>query len=165
VFPNGVLPREAIRDGDLRAVPPEVRLHTGETIFVPGPEGDRLRAFCEAYRIPLTHRPDVWDLLLEPFVDTEFTADADRRTRLELEALGFDTAEITEIRARFGSIMLAYNAVLWDWVHLGRFDLLEALTGRFAGDTRALEPSVYGDTYWWAMEVAERSAPAATPFD
>ncbi len=131
-------------------------MRTGETLFVPGRQCDELRAFGARYRIPLVQRTYVWDLLLEPYVSTEFTDAADRRTREELLAIAFTDEEITEIRARFGPAMTAYNGVLWDWVHLGLYDLLLALTGALTEREYALGPDEYRQTYWWAMEVADR---------
>ena len=56
--------------------------------------------------------------------------------------------------------MIAYNfgTGLWDWVHLGLMDLLEALSGPFAGRHRVPDDE-FASTYWWAMALADRAAP------
>ncbi len=164
VVTTGAVRAVDIRDADPRAAPPEVRLHTGETLFVSGAQQTELRTFCAEHGIPLRSRPDVWDALLQPFVDTEFTDGDDVRTAELLARFGIDVDEAAGIRARFGPAMVAYNlgTGLWDWVHLGLMDLLEALSGECAGEHR-LPPDAFAETYRWAMALADRSAGAAEP--
>ena len=166
VFPTGAVRAGAIRDADPRAAPPELRLHTGETLFVSGAQHSEPRTFCAGHGIPLRSRPDVWDALLQPFVDAEFTEGDDVRTAALLARFGIDVDETAGIRARFGPAMAAYNlgTGLWDWVHLGLMDLLEALSGELAGEHR-LPPDAFAETYRWAMALADRSAGAAEPVD
>jgi hypothetical protein len=162
VAPAGVVRARDIRDADpgVAVAPPEVRLTSGETVFVAGGH-DALRRFCGEHAVPLVRRPDVWSALLQPFVDTEFDGYWEARTHTELESYGITLDEIADIRARFAPVMVAYNAVLWDWVHLGLFDLLEALGGPVGG----ARPDELRDTYWWAMEIADRSRPLSEPLD
>ncbi|MFJ8958640.1 hypothetical protein ACIRG5_04575 [Lentzea sp. NPDC102401] len=76
----------------------------------------------------------------EPFLDTSFSA-----------------AQIAAIRARLTPLMRAYNfdSMLWDWTHLGLYDLLRALNGTLV---RPSSPATLGDpfeVYRWAMEIAD----------
>lgn len=59
-------------------------------------------------------RPDVWADLLEPFLDTKFTAEHRSATLDRLRQVGLTAAEVTRIRDRVGPLMLAYNAIHWD---------------------------------------------------
>jgi hypothetical protein len=158
VYPSGEVAPSAIRDHDPYGAPPEVRLHTGETLFIPGGRGAELKSFGQGHAAPLVRRTDVWDLLLEPFVDTEFDEAAQRRTEQGLLGVGVSLEEIAEIRNRFGPAMRAYNGVLWDWAHLGLYDLVHALGGALTAPELALDPDAYRDTYWWAMGIADRGA-------
>ncbi len=158
VYPSGEVTPSAMRDYDRYGAPPEVRLHTGETLFVPGSQGKELKSLGERHAVPLIRRTDVWDLLLEPFVDTEFDDAARARTEPELLGVGFSREDITKIRARFGPAMRAYNGVLWDWAHLGLYDLLHALAGALTAPEHALDPDAYRETYWWAMQIADRGS-------
>ena len=71
---------------------------------------------------------------------------------------GFGAAEVRGIRQRVGRRVLRYNAVLWDWCHLGLYDLLQALTSKCEaieayakyeqdaeGDARAIELRAQAD--------------------
>ncbi|MGH9225709.1 MAG: hypothetical protein ACRD2W_18425 [Acidimicrobiales bacterium] len=120
---------------------------------------DDLRAFCEEHAVPVRRRPDVWADLLEPFLDTEFTVADDERTATRLHQAGLDRDEIARIRAQVGDAMVAYNfgSMLWEWVHLGLFDLLEAHSGNLAGERFRLAADDFAELYRKAMAVADRS--------
>lgn len=161
MYPNATVPASAIRDADPLAAPSEVRLHTGETLFIAGARHHELRAFCERNDIPIRSRPDLWDALLQPFVDTEFTPELAAQASALLDEFGVSPEEAAAIRDRFAAPMVAYNfgTGLWDWVHLGLFDLLQAVSGPSAGEHR-LSTEDFAETYRWAMVLADRSAPA-----
>jgi hypothetical protein len=150
VYPHGTVAVADIRDVDPDAAPPEVRLRSGETLFVSARQRDDLRAFCEVHAIAVRRRPDVWADLLEPFLDTELTAADDERTASRLAAVGLGREEVARIRAEVGDAMVAYNfgSMLWEWVHLGLFDVLEAHAHR-------LPPDDFTQFYSWAMGVAD----------
>lgn len=152
------LPWAQVRDVDPDAAPPEVRTVDGETLFVDARQAADLWTACAAAGRPIVHRIDVWDLLLEPYLDTSFDAEDRERTLTTLERCGISRRESSEIRRRVGGTMLAYNSVLWDWVHLGLYDLLTVtrraptlLTLRHRLSSRR-----YATFYRWAMEIADR---------
>ena len=159
------LPWSKIRDLDPDAAPPEIRTADGETLFVHAKQAVELRNACDAAGLPIVPRVDVWDLLLEPYLDTSFDAEDQERTRSKLEACGISRQETTRIRRRVGATMLAYNAVLWDWVHLGLYDLLTASRRSPTWLTlgHRLLPRRYAKFYWWAMEIADRGPPRDAP--
>jgi hypothetical protein len=126
VFPSGVVADADIRDVDPWCAPPEVRLKSGEVLFVSAVQRDELERVARERSIPVVRRLDVWGLVLEPFLDTEFGPDHRERTLAQLEASGVSRREATRLRRRLGLRMLAYNALHWDWAHLGLCDVLDA---------------------------------------
>lgn len=156
VHPAGVVTPDRIRDADPRGIPPEIRTTRGETLFVPRDQGAELEEFCRRTGIAVAQRRDVWADLLEPFLDTEVGAEAERATDERLRRAG--VPEFAGIRARLAPLMTAYNfdSMLWEWAYLGLFDLLTAVNGSL------VEPGIragVGDPakfHAWAMEIADR---------
>lgn len=160
IYPGQSLPVTAIRDADSSTFPPEIRTHRGETLFVPATQGQALQQFCHDHAIPLRARPDIWAGLLEPFVDTEFTTERQSATIARLHRAGLDTGQVADTRARVKTTMLSYNAVVWDWFHLGLYDLLDAAT--ICPWVPAHTKQSLGDItelYHWAMAIADLAAP------
>ncbi|MEV6217399.1 hypothetical protein [Nocardia sp. NPDC051833] len=159
VYPHGTVAVGQIRDVDPAALPPEVRTVSGETLFVSAADRSALAELCSRNALPVRSRPDIWADLLEPFLDTALDADAERSTEDRLRSVGLSPTEIIEIRGRVERAMMSYNfdSMLWEWVHLGLYDLLSA-----AGGTRArrVARATLGDPavlYEWAMRIADRS--------
>ena len=125
---DGTVAASAICDADPAAAPPEIRTLSGETLFISAGQREELERFCRASQVPIRKRPDIWGGLLEPFVDTELTPEHKAATLTHLRRAGLTDTEISQIRAKVGPLMLAYNALHWDWAHLGLADLLDALT-------------------------------------
>jgi hypothetical protein len=154
---HDTLAASAIRDVDPNATPPEIRTRSGGTLFVSATQRAELESFCRDNQIPVRQRPDVWADLLEPFLDTEFTAADQAATLGRLSQIGLVADEVGAIRARVGRLMLAYNGIHGDWYHLGLADLLEA-----ASDAHSAELGDIQEFQAWAMRVAELSpGPAA----
>ena len=97
--------------------------------------GLTIATWAERSGVPHTSRPDPIDLLCEPFLDTQFTAEDDRRTLACLKDLGFSAREVRSLRRRLRDPMCAYNSLVWSWTHLGYTDVVAALGER---DVRAL---------------------------
>jgi hypothetical protein len=155
VHPRGSIPWTEVAEVDPDAAPPELRV-TGETLFVHANRRDDLRREAEAHGVPVVRRYDVWDLLLEPFLDTTFDADHEERTVRLLEHNGIPADEVARIREVVGKRMLLYNSVLWDWVHLGLSDLFDAhRPGFFARLVRS--DREFRELYRWAQEIAQRA--------
>lgn len=158
VHPDGALTRAAIRDADWGTHPPEVRTMGGETLFVPVARREDLARFCERTGVARVRRFDVWADLLEPFLDTEFSArdQADTIERLWVRA-GLSAGEVDRIRADVTRLMTAYNfdSMLWEWAHLGLFDLVSAAAGRLTSPRIIAELGPGDEFYWWAMRLAD----------
>lgn len=157
VYPSAKIAGSDIREIDPDCAPPEVRIE-GEILFVPATMREELRRFAHRHSIPIVKRIDVWDLLLEPFLDTEFNEDQQKRTLDTLEECRISRDESEVIRRFVADAMMAYNftSALWEWVHLGLFDALEAFRGVLSGRLYRLAPREYREFYWRAMEIAGR---------
>jgi hypothetical protein len=156
VYTSGKIAYADIREIDSDAAPPEVRTATGETLFIPATMKEDLRRAACNHGISEVKRIDVWALILEPFLDTEFTEDQKERTLRVLEESGVSPDESIEIRRFVAEAMEAYNfrSGLWDWCDLGLMDALNALRGILSGIS--LAPDDYEAFYWRAMELAGR---------
>ncbi|MEW6207449.1 MAG: hypothetical protein AB1631_03725 [Acidobacteriota bacterium] len=155
VYPSGKIHYHAISEIDASAAPPEIRTRR-EILFIPATMKEELRRAAAASGIPTVRRIDVWDLLLEPFLDTQFDEEHKERSLLLLEECGISREESIEIRRFVRRAMEAYNftSMLWDWCHLGLSDALDAFRGVLSGDSHRLAPDEYEAFYWRAMELA-----------
>lgn len=157
LYPCGKLSINEIKEVDPDCAPPEIRI-AGEILFIPATSKEELREFITKHSIHVVKRIDIWDLLLDPFLDTEFTPEDQERTLRTLEGNGVSRNESEEIREFVADAMEAYNfsSMLWEWVHLGLFDVLEAFRGVLSGSRHELAPHQYEEFYWRAMEIAGR---------
>ncbi|MFG1771816.1 hypothetical protein ACGFIX_19760 [Nocardia salmonicida] len=161
VYPDGVLAVSEIADADPRAFPPELRTVSGETLFVLASDAPALAEFCRRTEIVVRRRGDIWADLLEPFLDTSFDDEDQRATEARLHRAGIALPEVADIRARVEQAMMSYNfdSMLWEWVHLGLYDLLSAANGVLV---RPAARATLGDPaqlYRWAMGIAARTGP------
>jgi hypothetical protein len=152
-----VLDAAAILDADPAAAPPEIRALSGETLFISAEQRAELERFCQVNQIPIRTRPDMWGDLLEPFLDTEFTAEDDAATLGRLSRAGLTAAEVARIRAKVGPLMRAYNAVHWEWFHLGLADLLTAVLTTSLPEHERVELGEIASFYAWAMRIASNA--------
>jgi hypothetical protein len=157
VYPSGKILYREISEIDSDAAPPEIRTRR-EILFIPATLKEELRRAADAHGVPTVKRIDVWDLLLEPFLDTEFDEEHKERSLLMLEECGISREESIEIRRFVRRAMEAYNftSMLWDWCHLGLADTLDAHRGVLSGNSHRLRPDEYEAFYWRAMELALR---------
>ena len=159
VYPSGTLLYPSIREVILDAAPPEVRTQNGEVLFISAELKVPLRQAAKTHRLPIVSRVDVWNLILEPFIDTKFDDEHKARTLATLEANGVDRALCEEMRSSVAAAMIAYNikSGLWDWTHLGLSDVLDALLGHLSGEKHRLSDDEFATFYRRAMDIAERA--------
>jgi hypothetical protein len=159
IYPSGTVAYELIKEVDLTAGPLEVRLKSGEVLFIDYGLKERLKEVAGEKGIPVVSRVDVWGLILEPFLDTEFDEDEKERTLRELERNAISRDECMMIRSSFAEAMFAYNisSGLWDWCNLGLFDLLNAHIGRLSGIKYKLPEEEFAKLYRQSMEIAGRA--------
>lgn len=144
-----------IRDASTRTTPPELRLLDGRTCFVSAAQADELREALASAGIPHSKRPDVWSLLLERFLDSDWGPETKRREMLR--AFDVSGSEARRIQIRFGPRMMKLAGLTWEWVHFGLADLIEAhATFR----RRALSQAAYEKFRRQVDEVADRPVSA-----
>lgn len=107
--------------------PPTVRTRSGEYVFVPAARARPLADLATAHDIPFVQRIDVWSLVLEEFLDTEFTPEQQERTLVALEDNGVTRAETMRWRKLVGKRMLWLTVCTWEWVYYGIYDVLTAM--------------------------------------
>ncbi len=158
IYPSGKIEKSEISDVGLSCTPPEIRTLDGEFLFIPATMKEELTCWCNVNNVPCRNRIDVWDLLLEPFLDTEFTNHEKEKTISRLHDCDIDAVEVESVRKRVSKAMIAYNfdSFLWDWVHLGLSDVLDAFLGILAGPGHKLSSIEYAQFYWYGMELASR---------
>jgi hypothetical protein len=156
IYPSGVLGYDAIREVLPDMAPPEVRTHRGEVLFISAVQKEQLRAAAEQHGLPIVARVDMWDFILEPFLDTEFSEQDQARTLQILRENGIDSQRCEALRSRVGAAMYRYNfaTMLWEWVHLGLYDLLLAIQD----DLNWTLSDGMEAFYWEAMSIAEQGA-------
>ncbi|KAB8142222.1 hypothetical protein F8S13_14615 [Chloroflexia bacterium SDU3-3] len=157
VYPDGLLAWADVREVVIQAFPPEVRTRQGEVLFVEKASEAELVDAALQRGLPCVRRVDVWSLLLDPFLDTEFDDAVKAGTARTLAECGIAPDEQEAIRARFSALMISYNfdTMLWEWVHLGLYDLLYACDLAAAGGLRCGPPGDMAAIYWDAMRLAE----------
>ncbi|GAB3944071.1 hypothetical protein GCM10028805_11200 [Spirosoma harenae] len=133
---------------DVSAAPPAIRVNN-ELLFVSAKQKDNLIWFAETNQIPIVKRDDLWDGLLEPFLDTEYTDETHQRIVNWLGTYGLSEEMIASIRDEVEKPMYAYNfgTMLWEWVHLGAFDVLCAMQSTYNADR-------FADFYRSVMTIA-----------
>lgn len=132
----------------INAAPPSIRIGN-ELIFVPATLKRELLFYANRHQIPLVERGYIWDLLLEPFLDTEYTPETHQRLNGILAGYGLSAETIQVIREEVRIQMLKYNfdTMLWEWVSLGLLDVLSAMRPQYDTDQ-------FADFYRRAMEIA-----------
>ncbi|MFD2586043.1 hypothetical protein ACFSQJ_03830 [Croceitalea marina] len=105
----------------------------GDIVFVSSEKKEELRDFSIRNTITLSKHSWNWDWILEPYLDTEFTAANEKMVEQRLVENGFKIAEIENIRNEVGKQMLKYNfnTMLWDWSSLGLADVLSAMRAKY----------------------------------
>ena len=122
----------ASNDIDFASYNPTIRINE-ELIFVSSEKKPELEMFASKNNITTTERPNIWGWILEPFLDTEFTAETDQRFTRLLESYGLTVEKVKSLRAEVGAQMLKYNfdTMLWEWVSLEASDVLRAMRVKY----------------------------------
>jgi hypothetical protein len=124
-----------IGDLDLTAHPPTMRIDR-ELIFLTAEKKAELDAFAQRNKVKIASREPIWDWILEPFLDTEFTRDQEARLESLLALHGLDPGIVGEIRKEVEVQMIKYNfdTMLWAWTGLGACDVLRAMRTAYDRD-------------------------------
>ena len=137
-----------IDDIDFKSYPPTFRVGN-ELIFLTSEKKIELEEFATKNNIKTVERSWIWDWILEPFLDTEYTTETDERLTKLLESYGLTTDQVKSLRAEVETQMLKYNfdTMLWEWGGFNASDVLRAMRTKYKKDE-------YEDFYRRVMEIA-----------
>jgi predicted metal-dependent HD superfamily phosphohydrolase len=158
VFPSGTIEPGQIAEVNLSAL--QVRLGSGEILFVPYPHKPALLSFINRNDVAIGRRLSVWTALLEPFLDSwQDQAEIDRQFAW-FSSLGLERAAVDRLRREVAVSMYAYNfgTMLWEWAMLDLSDVLTAQQAR-------LSRGAFREFYWRAMQIAALDPVQTHPFD
>lgn len=135
--PSLVYPNKIISANEISFISADFglcRIYFGkDIIFITSEQKAELLKFAEINKIKLINHSWNWDWILEPYIDTEFTAENEKRVDECLTKIGFDKTETKKIRDEVGTQMFKYNfdTMLWDWCSLGLCDVLSAMRVKY----------------------------------
>lgn len=149
-FPFGLmkgrklLPFGEVQEIRLNTWPPTALVNGNELIFLTGLKKDEAHTAAERFGVQTSEPLDIWELIGEEFLDTEFEEDHKRRTLQRLAEAGIPEAEVLAIRKRLQRRMLLWTYHSMEWIYCGHYDVLQ---NRWPMGAKI---------YWWTMEVALR---------
>ncbi len=130
--------------------PPEMVIRGNEVIFLDVQHQEELLAWSRTCSVPISQRLDLWAMINEPFLDTIHPSTQVEQVKQILISNQIKEVEIEGIRGKVGETLLIYNTVLWEWHHLGHYDVL---LSRKKYSLQGLRESFY----WWTMKIALRN--------
>lgn len=113
-----------------------------EVIFLRGLNENDIINLNQSNNLNLTAPIDIWELICEEFLDTEFDSETKLKTLELLNENGISNTEVTKIRKRLRLRMLIRTFGSWEWQYYGQFDVLQELW------------PLTEKKYWWTMEIA-----------
>ncbi|RYD52778.1 MAG: hypothetical protein EOP52_01120 [Sphingobacteriales bacterium] len=142
------IPAAHIRAVYLEMNPSAVEVES-ELIFISKEYQNQLQEFARQHAIPELRRYDVWADLLEPYLDTLFTPEADEQRTKRLMQNGIPGKRVSVILEEIGQQMMHYNfdTRLWEWQYLGLYDVLSAMRAHY-------NAAGFADFYRRAMDIA-----------
>ena len=129
--PVRAVPAETLSEIMVGWYPPTVRTKTGEYIFIEAVKAAQLADLGTRFNVPFVRRHDVWSDILEPFLDTQMSAQDQVRSFERLEKSGLTRAQVEAIRAQHTAGMLGLTALTWEWFHYGMCDLFEVTKAKY----------------------------------
>jgi len=137
-----------IDDIDIKAYPPTFRVGN-DLIYLTSEKKVELEEFAIRNNILIVERTWIWDWILEPFLDTEYTAETDERLTKLLMKYGLTTDQVSSLRAEVETQMLKYNfdTMLWEWSGFDASDVLRAMRTKY-------DKNEFENFYKRVMEIA-----------
>ena len=160
VCKNRILKATDIIDATEKHFAPQaVRTISNELIFLTFMRNEtdankKLPRFFKRNNVTVRKSIDVWSIINDPFLDTEHSPEYIESGFAQLEKCGIVRGDCHDLRIEIAVRMLAYNAVLRDWVHLGLYDTLRASLGYLSGEKYRLSDKDFEKIYWRAMKIA-----------
>ena len=120
---------------DLKSAPQTCQIGS-ELIFISAAHKGKLTQFAAINNIPIIQHPLIWNWILEPFLDTEFSSENELKLNHLLAQYGLTEIEISDIRSRVEEQMLKYNfdTMLWNWTDFSAIDVLFAMRPKLLDD-------------------------------
>lgn len=134
----------------IKSAPPTIRVDN-ELLFISAEHKNDLEVFANRNKIELSDRVELWDWILEPFLDTEFTDEQKERLYGLLEKYQLSRQTVDQLRETVKEQMMKYNfdTMLWEWGMFGALDVLQAMRPK-------LNPTDFDSFYKQVMEIALR---------
>lgn len=147
-FGQAIFNSNQIDDIDFRSYPPTFRVGK-ELIYLTSDKKMELEEFAKRNKIKTIERPMIWDWILEPFLDTEFTTETDERLRNLLESYGLTSDQVKSLREEVETQMLKYNfdTMIWEWGGFDALDVLKAMRTKY-------KKEAFNDFYRRVMDIA-----------
>jgi len=143
---RSLLPFTEIKEIRINTFPIAAITHQREVIFLPGLQQEEVEKLGFEKKLRLVEPVDIWSLICDEFLDTEFSEEEKERCRKLLEEQGISPEELVQIRKKIKTKMLLLTAVSCEWMYYGQYDVLLEL--------RPLTEK----KYWWTMDIALRNA-------
>lgn len=147
---KGMISSEDILNICTNAFPPTVRVGN-ELLFISAEHKQDLSSFAIKNNLPPINRPELWDWILEPFLDTEFSEESKEQTYTLLAEYALTRREVDELRNKVDRQMMKYNfdTMLWEWGMFSALDVLLAMRPK-------LKKADFRHFYDQVMEIAIR---------
>lgn len=162
VYPSGKVEIIDIREIIINFFPPALLTQKNELLFVSQDQvdSDTLAEFAKKHNIDVVARMDLWSMILDEFLDTEFSSEDKERTLNVLEEQGVTKSHCHQLRQRLSGVMFSYNfdSCLWEWCYLGLYDVLNACAGNMVKREHAMSKDEFRDFYVEAMRIACNSS-------
>lgn len=131
-FGRATFSADQIDDISYKHFQPTIRINE-ELTFLSAQYRKELEAFAAYNTIKVVKRPFIWEWILEPFLDTEYTKETDLRLMALLGNYGLTTDEVRSLRAEVETQMYKYNfdTMLWEWTGLNASDVLRAMRTKY----------------------------------
>ena len=139
-----LLPFAEVQEIRLNTFPPTALVNGNELIFLIGLKRDAVKAAAERIGVATSEPLDIWELIAEEFLDTEFNEEEKLRTLQRLSDAGVPIEEVLAIRKKLQRRMLLWTYHSLEWIYCGHYDVL---ANRWPMSRK---------TYWWTMELALR---------
>lgn len=132
VYPNMIIKANQIDAICWDSYPPAIKVKD-EYIFISREHSEILKQFVVRNKVNTFKTIWVWQWLLEPYLDTEYTQETDLRLNELLNKGGISNDEINSIRNEVKDQMMKYNfdTMLWEWGGLGLEDVLAAMRAKY----------------------------------
>ena len=136
-------------------IPPVIQTKKKELLFISAVQKEQLLLFCKKNKIPVIQKNENWADILEIFLDIDITKEELEFCYKRLKQNGISKELCDTIRKEVCNKMIAYNfdSCLWEWVHLGLYDILEASLGILSGKKYCMEQKEFQKFYWQAMKI------------